>query len=131
MHKELFTNAQLAPWAEVRERNSRSLQKSFYVISYGMEYLFIQLRSAVLILFIDQVLQVGMLKRMQFKEIVQNSQPAYTEGRLCLNNVVAFYYGIMSLMDKGRVTDVICLKFCKTFHMVSYLFISKLERHGF
>lgn len=91
-----------------------------------------QLKSAILILFIDQIHQEGMLRYVQDKEIVQDSKPTYTEGRLCLNIVVDFYYGIMALMDKGRVIDVIHPEFCKAFHIVSlHVFISKLEGHGF
>ena len=50
-HRPL-TDAQLVPWAvEEREVNSHPLQNSFCMMPYGMEYPFVQFKSAVLILF--------------------------------------------------------------------------------
>jgi len=47
-----MTKAQLAPQTtEERETNSHSLQNSFHLMLYGMEYLFWQVKSAVLSLF--------------------------------------------------------------------------------
>ena len=47
-----LTDAQLAPWAaEESQMKSHPLQNSFHMMSYGMEYPFVQFRSAVLILF--------------------------------------------------------------------------------
>ena len=47
-----LTNAQLAPHsAEESHMHCHPLQNSFHVMSYGMEYPFGQLKSAVLILF--------------------------------------------------------------------------------
>ena len=46
------TDAQLAPHSKwKREMNSHLLQKSFCMMSYGMEYPFGQLKSVILILF--------------------------------------------------------------------------------
>ena len=48
----LPADAQLAPWAAKESTmNSHSLQNSFYMMSYDIEYLFGQFKSAIQILF--------------------------------------------------------------------------------
>jgi len=46
------TDSQLAPWAvEESQINFHPLQNSFHLMPYDMEYPFVQVKSAVLILF--------------------------------------------------------------------------------
>jgi len=79
----------------------------------------------------ERVLLETMLRHMEKKEVIGDSQHGFTKGKLCLKNWVDFHNRVTAFVDKRRETDVIYLDLCKAFDTFTYnILVSKLDLMG-
>ncbi|CAM5135403.1 unnamed protein product [Natator depressus] len=78
----------------------------------------------------EQVLKESILKHLEERKVIRNSQHGFTKGKSCLTNLIAFYDEITGSVDEGKAVDVLFLDFSKAFDTVSHGILASKLKYG-
>ncbi|CAM4556238.1 unnamed protein product [Lepidochelys olivacea] len=57
----------------------------------------------------EQVLKESILKHLEERKVIRNSQHGFTKGKSCLTNLIAFYDKVTGSVDEGKAVDMLFL----------------------
>jgi len=79
----------------------------------------------------EQLILDVISKQVEEKNVIRSSQHGFTKGKLCLTNLIAFYYSMTAWVDEESAVDVVYLDFSKASDNVSHNFLlGKLRKRG-
>ncbi|CAM4582753.1 unnamed protein product [Lepidochelys kempii] len=78
----------------------------------------------------EQVLKESILKHLEERKVIRNSQHGFTKGKSCLTNLIAFYDEITGSVNEGKAVDVLFLEFSKAFDTVFHSIIASKLKYG-